>query len=228
MVAKLFGSKPTEIWFGDSHAMYYTRSRPSSYPVLTEDGLIVWHLGPRLMYSLAIKGFGPLPLRAARWVSRLGRRGALLPVFTAGEIDARAHLAPRAAAGDLDVSFVAQFVTRGCELAALLKSRTAVFVSAPPESDIVPAELAYSVNGTIEERVMAQRRLTAALASAVAAHTGPVLAVCVDATDLLADDAGVLRHDLTDDGHHVNARGAALVRSRIDEALNTVALGQPA
>jgi lysophospholipase L1-like esterase len=210
-------SRPTELWLGDSHAVYLNQDYTSAKLSRAPEGQVVWHLGGRLMWSLAANGFPRRVRLLASALRRIGRPGSLVPMFCAGEIDVRCHLVPRAARPDFSLDFVRAYVRRCRELAAAMGAPTLVIVVPVPPSDDCPRNPMYPIKGTIDERVQIFGELRRAVAKAVA-EAGPTPRVeLLDATELLADDTGALRSELTDDGCHTNARGVRLVRASVRE-----------
>jgi hypothetical protein len=191
------------------------------------EGQLIWHLGPRLMYSMARDGFPLRVLRLSRLLRRISRPGSLLPVFVVGEIDVRCHLVPRAGSAGL-TDFVDDYVEHATRVAFALGARQLIICVPVPPSATCPANPQFPIEGSIGERVAVFDRLRDALADAVGrrAHYAP-RPLLLDATDLLADDTGAFRAELTDDGCHTNAAGRLLVRQRV-HAVRGGAVRQPA
>ncbi len=199
----------TELWIGDSHAMTVNRQVTNGMFLRAPEGQLILRDGARLMYSIARKGFTPRVMRVARFVNRFGRPGALVPIFLAGEIDVRVHLAER-----LDSSFdwVDGYVRHCAEVARLLKAdRMGFFVTMPPV-DVPEADVWFPINGTIGERVEAHRKLREALTRSVEPIQDATL---VDLTDQLADTAGALPVESTFDGAHTNLETVARIRAGV-------------
>lgn len=211
LIAMRRRKRVTELWIGDSHALSFNAPvslRPFS---VGSEGQVIRRIGPRLMYSVAHKGFPPRVHRIVGLVNRWGRPGSLVPVFSCGEIDIRAHLPGR---DDATYDFVALYVQRCMEVAAGLKAERAYFAVPPPQSEACPSIEEFPVTGTIAQRVAVFERLRKELAAAVAETPGAEL---LDATDLLAGPDGAIRPELTDDGAHVNLDGMAIFRARARE-----------
>lgn len=208
--------RATELWIGDSHALTFNAPVSLRAFSVAGEGQIIRRIGPRLMYSVAHKGFPPRVHRIVRLVNSWGRPGSLVPVFICGEIDVRAHLAGLA---DATYDFVPLYVQRCMELAEGLKAERAYFAVPPPQSEACPSIEEFPVTGTIAQRVAVFDRLRKELAAAVAATPGAEL---LDATDLLAGPDGAIKPELTDDGAHVNLDGMALFRTRARELEMTV------
>jgi hypothetical protein len=210
-------SDPTEMWFGDSHAVFlngdYTSAKLSRGP----EGQIVWHLGGRLMWSLAHNDFPRRVQLAARALRVVTRPGSLVPVFIAGEIDVRCHLVRRSNAPGFSLDFVAEYVRRAQQLAATMGAPTLVIAVPVPPSDDCPKNPMYPIEGSIAERVRVFDDLRTALAKSVADTSGAPRVRLMDATEALVDETGALRSELTDDGCHTNARGVRLVRATVHQ-----------
>ncbi len=207
--------RPTEVWFGDSHAIFVNQDYTSAKLSRAPEGQIVWHLGGRLMWSLAHNGFPVRVHRAARALRLLSRPGSLVPVFIAGEIDVRCHLVPRSSRPGYSLDFVADYVRRTQQLATEMGAPQLIIAVPVPPSDDCPKNPEFPIKGTIAERVEVFRELRRALIQAVAAADAAPEVRLVDATELLADETGELRSELTDDGCHTNAKGVRLVRSTV-------------
>ena len=202
-------SRRTELWIGDSHAV--TVNRPGTYSMFMRGpgGQLILRSGARLVYSIANKGFPPRVTRVARFVERFGRRGALVPIFLAGEIDVRVHLAERV---DAPFDWVAGYVERCMELARLLKADRVGFFVPPPPVDVREEDVGFPVRGTISERVQAHRKLRDALTSAVEPIPNAVL---IDFTEILAGPDGTMPPQATSDGAHTNLETVARIRERL-------------
>jgi hypothetical protein len=209
VVAMRRRSRRTELWVGDSHAMCVNREVTNSNFMPAPEGQLILRAGAKLMYSIGRNGFPDRIMRVARFVNRFGRPGAIVPVFLAGEIDVRVHLAERV---DAPFGWVSDYVERCAEVARLLKAdRFAFFVTTPPVD--IPDELVwFPISGTIEQRVAAHRKLREALAAAVEPIPNAIL---MDLTDDLAGPSGTMPVESTYDGAHVNLTTVARIRKRI-------------
>jgi hypothetical protein len=202
-------SRRTELWIGDSHAMTVNREVSNGMFMRAPEGQLILRAGARLMYSIAEKGYPPRVMRVARLVNRFGRRGGLVPIFLAGEIDVRVHLPERP---DAPFDWVAGYIERSMEVARVLKAdRVGFFVTTPPV-DVPEEDVWFPINGTIEERVAIHTKLREAMASAIEAYPEAIL---LDLTDLLADDTGAMPISLTSDGAHTNLEAASRIRARL-------------
>lgn len=217
LVAATRRHRPTEVWLGDSHAIFLNQEYTSAKITRAPEGQVVWHLGGRLMWSLARDGFPRRVRVVARALRLVSHRGSLVPVFIAGEIDVRCHLVPRASQPDFSLDFVGEYVRRAQRLAAEMGAPTLVIVVPVPPSDDCPRNPMYPIRGSIDERVHVFGELRRALAKAVAEAEPSPRVELMDATELLADETGALRGELTDDGCHTNANGVRLVRASFRE-----------
>lgn len=205
----------TELWIGDSHALTFNRKVTNGNFVRGPEGQIILRVGARLMHSLAFEGFPPRAVRAALLIGRFGRPGAIIPIFSAGEIDVRVHLASRL---DDPLTWVGNYVTQCMRMAQVMRAPRVGFVVPPPPADVRPEDVWYPVNGTIEERATMHARMRDALTAAVAeVPLGPDVpqAVLIDVTDELAGPSGAMRLDLTADGHHPTAAVIPMVRDQV-------------
>ena len=197
---------PLEVWIGDSHALGMNRFPGHAFLTVGREQQVIQRVGPRLMWSLATKGF---PESVERLAARIGRRaasGTVVPLFVAGEIDVRCHLVGRE-----DYGFVVDYVERCAAVGRRMGAAKTVIVVPPPPSAACPNVEEFPILGTIEERAGAFARLRAALAAAVETRHDCVL---LDASDDLMAVDGAIRPELTDDGCHTNAVGVASVRTR--------------
>jgi hypothetical protein len=209
LIAMRRRKRRTELWIGDSHAMCVNRPVTNGMFMRAPGGQLILRDGARLMYSIGRNGFTPRVMRVARFVNRFGRPGALVPIFLAGEIDVRVHLAERL---DSPFDWVAQYVQRCMEIARLLGAdRVGFFVTTPPV-DVPEADVWFPITGTIEERVEAHTRLRGALTVSVEEEQSAVL---IDMTDMLADPSGAMPVEFTFDGAHTNDEAVARIRARI-------------
>lgn len=209
-----------QVWLGESNAAFFGGDR---FPALgvgsTVERRWVWHLGPRLMYSVARDDFTPALHRAARLLGRLPGNRDVVWIFSLGEIDIRCHLAPRVMAGG-DVDFVAAYVDR---LRGLLRDLGSplgvVMVPVPPATQQFVHE-SFPVRGTNEERLATHGVLRKRLAEELAASSSatPRL-VLLDATDDLSDDDGWFRAELHTDGVHPNDAGREVAQAALRRLL---------
>ncbi|GAB3855535.1 hypothetical protein GCM10028801_11310 [Nocardioides maradonensis] len=216
--ARLFGSigsgRTGELWIGDSHAVLLNTEKFPFFMGSTRRDQFVWHLGPRIMHSIATKGFPSVVRIHARRLGRLPTTRRLTCFFVFGEIDVRCHL-PRAGA-DLDTTWVKQYVEQAIGLADSMNAGRIVLVTPPPPSDEIADHVMFPIAGDIEARTAAHRWLTETLVAAV--PDDPRITV-LDLRPALADDQGRLPAALTYDGCHTNDAGRAAVRALVRDHL---------
>ncbi|GAC1439151.1 MAG: hypothetical protein NVSMB51_16590 [Solirubrobacteraceae bacterium] len=212
LVAMRRRSRKTELWIGDSHAMCVNRPVTNSMFMVAPEGQLILRAGARLMYSFARKSFPPRVTRVGRLVQRFGRPGALVPIFSAGEIDVRVHLPKHP---DAPMDWVDGYVDRCMEVAHMLKAdRVGFFVPTPPV-DVPEKDVWFPITGTIAERVAAHRKLRGTLARSIERFPAAVL---LDVTDVLAGPAGDMPVESTTDGAHTNSAAVARIRAQIAES----------
>ncbi|MBU2695730.1 hypothetical protein [Pimelobacter sp. 30-1] len=210
-----------EIWVGDSHSVTFnTEHSPLPGILRTGERRWTWHLGPRVMFSIARDGFPPTLLRVARLIARVRGAREAEWYFSFGEIDIRCHLAPRLAQGG-DVGFVATYADRVHDLLGRLGAdHGTLVVPVPPCLDSYD-HAAFPVAGTPEERLAAHRSVRSALVVAVGAAPAHPQLRLLDLTDALAGPSGLMRDELTDDGCHTNAAGRDVVRRAVAALVQT-------
>ncbi|MBM7516579.1 SGNH/GDSL hydrolase family protein [Nocardioides nitrophenolicus] len=208
-----------QVWVGESNAAFFAGDR---FPPLGVGSTIerrwAWHLGPRLMYSIARDGFKPSMHRAARLLARAARGRDVVWVFSFGEIDIRCHLAPRVMAGG-DVDFVTAYADR---VRGLLRDlgldRGVVMVPVPPATQQFVHE-SFPVRGTNEERLATHGILRERLVEELAGSAPSPRLLLLDATDELSDADGWFRAELHTDGVHPNDAGREVAQAALRRLL---------
>lgn len=207
-----------QVWVGDSHAVFSAADR---FPPLgvgsTVDRNWVWHLGPRLMFSIARDGFKPELHRTFRLLSRIPRTREVLWLFSFGEIDIRCHLVPRVAAGDR-LDFIGPFVDRLQEVADDLRVPHVVYVVPVPVGIDDFDHEAFPVVGTNEERRTTHGVVRTRVQEEIASRPR-VLAL--DFSDEFCNSDGWYRSDFHTDGIHASDAGRAVVQSTLRQFLAT-------
>ena len=218
LVAALLTGRAREIWIGDSHTVCFNRSFRTANVLRGGPGVYVFHLGSRLMFSVARDGEYPVwARRLVALTARLARR-PLAMFFCLGEIDVRCHLAKHGEPGTWSFDFVGRYAARAVDFARSHGFDPVVFVVPPPPCRDQPSIGALPVAGSFETRIAAFEGLRGALAEAVEAIGASGADVrMVDATAALFDPVTGIRSDLTDDHCHVNAAGSRVVRRLIDD-----------
>jgi hypothetical protein len=222
LAAALLRGAVRELWIGDSHSVCFNRPFRTANVLRAGDGIYVFHLGSRLMYSVARDGELP------RWTRRLLAITAQLArrpvpvVFCLGEIDVRCHLAKHNSGTDWRLGFVRTYVTQSVALARSHGFAPVVFVPPPPPCrDHMDLE-ALPVVGSFATRTAAFDALRAELAACVGELDEGIH--FIDPSAPIFDPTTGIRADLTDDQCHVNAAGSRIVRSIIDAELHGVAV----
>lgn len=216
LLAALLAGRVREVWVGDSHTVCFNRSFVTANVLRGGRGVYVFHIGSRLMFSVARQGEYPRwTRRLVTLTARLARRP--IPMFFClGEIDVRCHLAKHGGPGSWDFGFVQSYVSLAVEFARSHGFAPIGFVAPPPPCLDHLSIGALPVVGDFQTRTAAFDGLRAALAAAVAESDGNVR--FIDATDVINDPVTGIRADLTDDQCHVNAAGRRLVRDVVDHA----------
>lgn len=209
----------TEMWVGDSHSVTFVSANAPLPGILNAgQGRWIWHLGPRVMYSVARDGFPRWLHRAAQSIARTPTGSDVAWLFSFGEIDIRCHLGPRLTVG-ADLEFVSSYVAQVRGLVEDAGTSTAAVVVPVPPSEDTLNHVHFPVKGTVEERVTAHRAVRAGLLAATGRDSPGADVRVLDATDVLADPSGLMRPALTDDRCHTNAAGRAAVRRKLDAFL---------
>jgi lysophospholipase L1-like esterase len=213
-----------EIWIGDSHAVHM--NSPTMIAALRRlpDGRWVWHLGPRVMFSIAREGLPTAVLRVLRLVSRTRRAREIVWGFSFGEIDVRCHLVPRMGDPDAALEFVPIYLERLRRAATAAGARRAVVLIPPPESDVYPEQIGFPVVGSLAERIEASHALRDAMIRAAKDLPADGASIhLIDLTDAFSDERGAMREDLTYDGLHANDEGRAVMRRHVVDILDATA-----
>ena len=216
LLIRLSGREPTLI-VGDSHAVILgggnlASSRRIQRARSAGAAYIIW-LGPKLLYSVAHKGF-PSWARAlmSGAPSRIAGAAGVRLELVLGEIDVRCHLAPRLRCdgptaveqlGDAYVAFLGSCIRNPAVLEICYHEPT-------PPSDLGMQNEAFPRAGTLAERIECHRLLSNRIAAGIETHfcnDSRVRFVPTPPGAKLVD--GSLSPGWTDDGCHFNR--AALV-----------------
>ncbi len=206
-----------EVWVGDSHTVLFNIDHGAPPGLLrTAERRWTWHLGPRMMYSIAKKGLPTPLLRTGRVLAKIPAAREAAWFFSFGDVDIRCHLVPRMKAGQ-GLGFVAEYVDRVYDVLATIGARTGtICIPPPPTLDTDDHEL-FPVVGTPEQRLDVHGAVREALYAAVATERpGPKIRL-LDLTKALADSTGLMQPEFTmADGLHTNDAGRAVVRREIE------------
>lgn len=211
----------TELWVGDSHAQHFNSGqRVHARLFRGREGQFIYHHGPRLMYSIATRGFDARVVSFVKVLAKLTPPGRLIPIFVAGEIDVRCHLVPQSSSPHFSFDFVDAYVARAAAIADLLNAPAVVLAVHPPSSPMAPDRPDYPVRGSGKARLEMSERLRAEVRRAVKDRSGPRPVLLLDATSDLADAQGALLPGVTDDWIHTNSTGVSLVRRHVRSLLS--------
>jgi hypothetical protein len=219
-----FLGRVDEIWVGDSHAVHM--NSPTMIAALRRlpDGRWVWHLGPRVMFSIAREGLPTAVLRVLRLIGKTRRAREIVWGFSFGEIDVRCHLVPRMKDPEAALEFVPIYLERLRRAATAAGARRALVLIPPPESDVYPEQIGFPVVGTLTERIEASHALRDAMIRAAKdLPTDGASIHLIDLTEAFSDERGAMREDLTYDGLHANDEGRTVMRRHVLEILDATA-----
>ncbi len=222
LLAYAFLGKLDEVWIGDSHAVHM--NSPTMVTALRRlpDGRWVWHLGPRVMYSIAREGLPTAVLRVLRIASRAPRADQVVWAFSFGEIDVRCHLVPRMSDPEAALAFVPIYLQRLQRVATAAGGRRSMVLIPPPESDVYPDQIGFPVVGSLTERIDASHALRDAMVKAAANLSEPGASLSlIDLTEDFSDERGAMREDLTYDGLHANDVGRGVFRKHVEAILQS-------
>lgn len=126
--------------------------------------------------------------------------------FNFGEIDIRCHLAKE----DKHADFLTSYVYN-CKQLVKAKSNRIFFLSPTPPSDLYENHPDFPRFGKLSDRMKAYKEFTESLGLVAEQQSSKFIDLTVE---LLSVSNG-LRVELTDDGCHLNQKGATLVRKSI-------------
>jgi hypothetical protein len=202
--------QPKMIWIGDSHSRYINGSGQSAkrYEATKSSELVIW-VGPRLLYSIAKKGFRLNPLDR-KLLRRFGKDSTCVFVF--GEIDCRAHLASGFRFMDQEelTTISEEYKNQILELASRYNFSHCIVVSPIPPSNFGLIDPKFPRVGSLDERVLATNALTNSLTK-----LGEQNFAILDLSSFLASEDGTLNPSYSQDGVHVNSVGATIIRNRL-------------
>ena len=210
---RVMKSPPSLIWIGDSHAHFIANNKePLKRVAVTNNNHLVIYLGPRLLYSVATKGFQFNYM--AKAILHLASQSQPV-IFVFGEIDCRVHLVSKVKPLGQDIfdGIAANFLYTVKGMVRQFNLGEPILLSPVPPSDLGQSSNNYPRNGSILQRIAVTRSLTDALIKTASSHC-----ICLDLSHLLSDDIGALRSSLTDDGVHTNTKGSQLVLEQLRSA----------
>ncbi|WP_182377814.1 SGNH/GDSL hydrolase family protein [Nocardioides sp. WS12] len=210
-----------QVWVGDSNAvMMVTSSFPPLGVGRGDDGRWVWHLGPRLMYSISRDGFKPGMRRALRILRLVPGHDRVNWFFSFGEIDLRCHLAPRVKEKP-ELPFIPTYIERVRSLVSEFgASHAFIVVPVPPAVDIFVDE-GFPIEGTLEDRLAAHRLMRSDLLAVTQAEQSRPRIEALDLTDALSDANGYYSPEFTSDGVHPTDAGRAAARQVVELQLQS-------
>lgn len=212
LIASLPTRRLTEVWVGDSNAMCFNVPLTVVTLIHGPEGQFVWHRGPKLMFSIARDGYPRKVWLLARLVRVLGRRGTVVLVSSAGEIDVRCHLVDRSARPDFNLDFVGGYLEQLGRLGEGMRARYVVHSMHVPPSPWTPELPGFPIRGTLDERYAMSRRMRDEVTARVAAYDGPADLRLFDTTPAITDDEGHWLRVMTADGVHPSELGRTVVR----------------
>lgn len=194
---------------GDSHASFLVGREPKEILKSQQGDLVLW-LGPRLMYSVAHRGFE----FTWRQTWALRRLNFSTLVFVLGEIDVRMYLGQEPHERFRNPLWVKRYCEKICELKSRYRAKRAIIVSPVPPSDLGYDNPRFPRVGTLQARVNGLEWLRAELERNSRGFDAHGVAL-VDPTVELVDESGQLNAVYTDDGVHLNESGARIVLDRV-------------
>jgi len=163
-----------------------------------------------LAFQVSKGEFPTTAARLARAFGLLGNIGAKY-VFCFGEIDIRCHLADP----EKNTGFINSYILN-CIKLVKAKPKDVMFLTPTPPSDFYLDHPSFPRSGNLNERVRAHNDYCAEL------EDGAISNFCryINSQSALVDGHGGLRRELTEDGCHLNSKGAAIIRNIVSNCLN--------
>ena len=158
-----------------------------------------------LAYSVSKKRF-PSNLKTKMYVLNLLRLVGAKYYFNFGEIDIRCHLAKE----DKNIDFLPSYVYQ-CRKILKTNSKRIVFLTPTPPSDLYEDHPSFPRYGGMSERMKAYFDFCDNLRIAAIQQSCGF----INLSHALVTGTSGLSSDLTDDGCHLNLKGASLVRELI-------------
>lgn len=183
---------------GDSHAIQFYKHLVSGS---SEDRSILFWLGPKLMHTIAIKGFGISFLQLA--VLKIWRPQECL--IWIGEIDVRMHMVKHMNTPSGSLEWVDTFFEKLVSLYKQLGEPDLTLFSPVPQVDKNNEGSEFPAFGSLSDRVHVQKELVSKCRFVIADRVLPIK--YLDVTIDLQNQDGSLKKNLTDDNCHLNAKG---------------------
>ena len=188
------------LWVGDSHAMFMRKGLRQQLGNHESIASLLYWIGPRLMFSVSKSGFPSarfFRLFVAVWKPRV-------LVISLGEIDIRMFLSDPSRRSAI---WVEEYLRKVSEFCDELKINNVHLLTSIPISDLPQQDQIQSV-GTVSERLNGFSWLQSELTVLVAREEFRSKIYVLNLQNCLSDKIGKLDSKFTDDGIHVNARGA--------------------
>lgn len=192
---------------GDSHAVsfynYFCKMD-------VEHSCLLFWLGPRLMYSIAKKGFDlsiPQVL-----LFRLWKPDYL--VLLLGEIDVRTQLADMRKGRELPIDWISSYLYAAVELARKIGEPKILFVEPVAQTDSSNNDPRFPRVGSLSRRIEAHGEIVKSMRSLLPL-TEYSDSKFIPISYPISTSEGVLKSEFTDDGCHLNDLGLSLVASII-------------
>jgi lysophospholipase L1-like esterase len=134
-------------------------------------------------------------------------------VISLGEIDCRMYLGSEKADMYRSEFWVDRFLQNSLQLAKDIRVKRIIVLTPVPPSDIARIDERYPRKGTLYDRVDSTKWLTSALMNSKWS-SDPTLNI-LDLSKILSIEDGSLDPKYTDDGVHVNLRGAGVIKQKI-------------
>jgi len=198
---------------GDSHSCYISNTKLVRFAE-GPFGFFSFWVGPRLMYSIAHKGFPVSRMEK----SALKRMNFSAICFSFGEIDIRAHLAENPDFLHASTNWINLYIMKCIEFANDVCGKLAVIIIPPPPSDWAFDNISFPKRGDLQQRVSAHNTVRKLLLQS-ASDTRNITAI--DLTNEFSDQQGELSRQFSDDGCHINFHGASMIHSAIKSKFST-------
>jgi hypothetical protein len=214
-------SSSKTIYIGDSHIWYIAAEKEStkiSRIYFNSNGDLILWLGPKLMYTIGIKGFEfNLLQKLSLLIANKKNYNNLVAHF--GEIDCRVW------SSKLDnmekIELVSKrYISRIENLSSFYGLARSVLISPIPPSDRGQTNLDFPKNGSLATRVQVTARITLSLEANQNINMIKVLnSQRLVGSNTIGPDFGSLSAVFTLDSCHVNKKGAEIIKRNLNELL---------